>query len=317
MNNKKARDYRDGDNVEGFFLLKDWQEKLGKNNSKYIDIVFSDDSGDINGKIWNSKDSSQYDCEVGAVVKVRGVVKSWNSQLQVNVERIRKTTDADGVSISSFVASAPESCADMFDMVLRYIDRIQNLQIKQLVAEIVKRKESKLKYFPAAKSNHHAVRGGLLYHITTMLRLADSIMQIYDLDSDLVYAGVILHDIEKTTELASNEFGMTSDYTDEGKLLGHIILGIKLVEKVGAELRTDPDILYTIQHMIYCHHYEPEYGSPLKPMFKEAEILHYLDVIDARMYDFDQAEKSIVSGNFSEKIWSLHSRQIYKPDINK
>lgn len=314
--NKKARDYRDGDSVEGFFLVKDFQEKLGKNNSKYIDLIFSDDSGDINGKIWNAKDMDQYDCETGCVVKVRGTVKSWNSQLQVNVDRIRKATDADGVVMSNFVASAPESISNMYDMVLCYIDRIKNLQIKQLVAEIVKRKESKLKYFPAAKSNHHAIRGGLLYHITTMLKLADGIMQVYDLNSDLIYAGVILHDIEKTSELASNELGMTTDYTDEGKLLGHIVMGIKLVEKVGAELRTDPDILYTIQHMIYCHHYEPEYGSPLKPMFKEAEILHYLDVIDARMYDFDQAEKSIVSGNFSEKIWSLHSRQVYKPDID-
>ncbi len=313
---KKARDYRDGDNVEGFFLVKDFQEKLGKNNSKYIDLVFSDDSGDINGKIWNAKDVSQYDCEIGSVVKVRGVVKSWNSQLQINVERIRKATDSDGVVMASFVASAPESISSMYDMVLCYIDKIQNLQIKQLVAEIIKRKEPRLKYFPAAKSNHHAIRGGLLYHITTMLKLADGIMQVYDLNSDLVYAGVILHDIEKTSELASNELGMTADYTDEGKLLGHIVMGIKLVEKVGAELRTDPDILYTIQHMIYCHHYEPEYGSPLKPMFKEAEILHYLDVIDARMYDFDQAEKSITSGNFSEKIWSLHSRQVYKPDID-
>ena len=315
MITKKARDYRESDTVEGFFLVKDAQEKSGKNNSKYIDIVFSDDSGDINGKIWNSKDISQYELEVGSIVKVRGVVKSWSSQLQVNVERIRKATEADGVSLSGFVASAPVSVNDMFQMVQMYIERIENIQIKQLVSEIVKRKEAKLRYFPAAKTNHHAVRGGLLYHITTMLRLADAIMQIYDFNSDLVYAGVILHDIEKTTELDSNELGMTSDYTDEGKLLGHIILGIKLVEKVGAELRTDPDILYTIQHMIYCHHYEPEYGSPLKPMFKEAELLHYLDVIDARMYDFDQAERSIVSGNFSEKIWSLHSRQIYKPTI--
>lgn len=313
---KKAKEYRDGDSVESFFLVKEFQEKQGKNNSKYIDLVFSDDSGDINGKIWNAKDISQYDCEVGCIVKVRGIVKSWNSQLQLNVEKIRKATEVDGIVMSNFVASAPEAITDMYDMVLRYIDKIKNLQIKQLVAEIVKRKETKLKYFPAAKSNHHAIRGGLLYHITTMLKLADGVMQVYELNSDLVYAGVILHDIEKTSELASNELGVTSDYTDEGKLLGHIVMGIKLVEKVGAELRTDPDILYTIQHMIYCHHYEPEYGSPLKPMFKEAEILHYLDVIDARMYDFDQAEKSIVSGNFSEKIWSLHSRQIYKTNID-
>lgn len=314
--NKKASDYRDGDNVEGFFLVKDFQEKVGKNNTKYIDLILCDNSGDINGKIWSVKDISQYDCEVGCIVKIRGVIKSWNNQLQVNVEKIRKALETDNVIMSDFVASAPEAINDMYNMVLLYIDKIKNVQIKQLVAEIIKRKEAKLKYFPAAKSNHHAIRGGLLYHITSMLKLADGMMQVYDLNSDLVYAGVILHDIEKTSELDSNELGITADYTDEGKLLGHIVMGIKLVEKVGAELHTDSTILYTIQHMIYCHHYEPEYGSPLKPMFKEAEALHYLDVIDARMYDFDQAEKSIINGNFSEKVWSLHSRQIYKPTID-
>lgn len=314
---KKVRDYRENDNVEGYFLLKDSQEKSGKNNTRYLDLVLSDDSGDINGKIWNCKDGMQEEFSSGSIVKIRGAVKSWNNQLQINVDRIRTANSADNVSISNFIASAPESSADMYDMVLHYIERIGNLQIKQLVSEIVKQKETRLRYFPAAKSNHHAVRGGLLYHITTMLRMADKVKDIYELNTDLLFAGVILHDIEKTSELASNELGVTTDYTDEGKLLGHIIMGIKLVERVGAQLRTDPDILYAIQHMIYCHHYEPEYGSPLKPMFKEAEILHYLDVMDARMYDFDQAENSITNGNFSEKVWSLHSRQVYKPNITK
>ncbi len=313
--NKRVRDYREGDNVEGFFLVKDAQEKLGKNNSKYIDLVLSDSSGDINGKIWTVRDGMVSEYEKSSIVKIRGIVKSWSNQLQINIDRIRKANEGDDVNVSSFVASAPESTTDMFNMVLDYINRIKNLEIKQLVAEIVKRKEAPLRYFPAAKTNHHAIKGGLLYHITTMLRMADRVMEVYDLNPDLLYAGVILHDIEKTSELDSDDFGITSDYTSEGKLLGHIVLGIRLVEKVGSELRTDPDILMMIEHMIYCHHYEPEYGSPLKPMFREAEILHYLDVMDARMYDFEQAENSITNGNFSDKVWSLHSRQIYKPTL--
>ncbi len=312
---KKVRDYRDGDNVEGYFLVKDAQEKLGKNNTRYMDFVLSDDTGDINGKLWSCREGMENEFQKASVVKIRGVVKSWNGQLQVNIEKIRQANEGDGVVISSFVASAPESSTDMFQLVQNYANKIENLQIRQLVLEIIKRKETRLRYYPAAKSNHHAVRGGLLYHITTMLRMGERVMEIYDLDKDLLYAGIILHDIEKTDELDSNEFGITADYTEEGKLLGHIIMGIKLVERVGAELRTDPDILYMLQHMIYCHHYEPEYGSPLKPMFKEAEVLHYLDVMDARMYDFNQAENSIVTGNFSEKVWSLHSRQIYKPSL--
>ena len=176
--NKKVRDYRDGDNVEGYFLVKDAQEKLGKNNTRYMDLVLSDDTGDINGKIWSCREGMQSEFEKSCVVKVRGTVKSWNSQLQINIEKIRRANEGDGVSISSFIASAPESAADMYNMVLTYIDRIRNLQIKQLVGEIIKQKETRLKYFPAAKTNHHAVRSGLLYHITTMLKMADKVMEV-------------------------------------------------------------------------------------------------------------------------------------------
>ena len=167
-------------------------------------------------------------------------------------------------------------------------------------------------YYPAAKSNHHSIKGGLLYHITTMLKLAENICGIYDfLNRDLVYAGVILHDMAKIKEMSSNEMGIVDEYTLEGTLLGHITQGIKEIEVIGKEVNADSKIIMLLQHMVLSHHYEPEYGSPVKPLIPEAEMLHYLDVMDARMYDMKKAIKETKENEFSERIWSLDSRRIY------
>ena len=131
------------------------------------------------------------------------------------------------------------------------------------------------------------------------------------LNSDLIYAGVILHDLAKINEMDSNELGVVNDYTLEGSLLGHITQGIKEVEIVGRELGADKTTIVLLQHMILSHHYEPEYGSPVKPMIPEAEILHYLDIIDARMYDMKRVTNETEVGQFSERLWSLENRSVY------
>jgi 3'-5' exoribonuclease len=114
-------------------------------------------------------------------------------------------------------------------------------------------------------------------------------------------------------EMDSSELGIVSDYTVEGTLLGHIIQGIKNLEVVGQRVGADKEVVMLLQHMILSHHYEPEYGSPVKPMIPEAEVLHYLDIIDARMYDMNRVTKEINGGTFSERLWSLENRRIYKP----
>jgi 3'-5' exoribonuclease len=145
-----------------------------------------------------------------------------------------------------------------------------------------------------------------------MLRGAEAMMKVYDfLIPDLLYAGVILHDLAKVYELDSTNTGIATDYTREGLLLGHIVQGILWVERAAERIELEKDIASLVQHMLLAHHYEPEYGSPRRPMFPEAEILHYLDIIDAHMFDMRKALDDTSAGKFSERLWTLHNRQLY------
>jgi 3'-5' exoribonuclease len=202
----------------------------------------------------------------------------------------------------------------MLGEVLKYLVKIKNGDIKQITGILLNENREKLLHYPAAMKNHHSVRGGLLYHISTMLKMAERVLEIYThLNADLLYAGVILHDLAKIDEMNANDLGIVSSYTTEGILLGHIVQGIKDIERVGSQINADRETIVLLQHMILSHHYEPEFGSPKRPMIPEGEILHYLDMMDARMYDMQKALEAVKPGEFSDKVWLLNNRQMYKP----
>jgi 3'-5' exoribonuclease len=169
-------------------------------------------------------------------------------------------------------------------------------------------------YYPAASKNHHAQMAGLLYHVKRMLMNGERMCQVYtNLNADLVMAGVILHDMEKINEIESNELGIASGYSFEGQMLGHLIQGVKTLDRLTLELDFPREKAIMLEHMILSHHYEPEFGSPKKPLFPEAEILHYLDIIDARMFDMQDALDKTEPGEFSDRVWTLDNRRLYKP----
>ncbi|HCS75951.1 MAG TPA: CMP-binding protein, partial [Clostridiales bacterium] len=267
----------------------------------------------VNGKIWDTEMVSNIDMEDGLLVKIKGLVNEWQGQQQVKVERIRKVNAADKVRIEDFIPSAPYSSEIMLADIRSYANRIQDREIQQITSILLDENNEKLKHYPAAMKNHHSIRGGLLYHITTMLKMAERVLEVYNhLNSDLLYAGVILHDLAKIQEMDANDLGVVSAYTTEGMLLGHIIQGIKDIERVGSQINADREIIVLLQHMLLSHHYEPEFGSPKRPMIPEGEILHYLDMIDARMYDMQKALEPIKPGEFSDKVWLLNNRQMYR-----
>lgn len=313
---KKIGEFVKGERVGGFFLLKSVTEKTtNSNGKKYLDLVLSDKTGDILGKVWEVKPEHE-NLKANKIFYIVGTVTSWQGTLQLKVEKFRETIEEDNINIDDYVKSAPYSGEDMFCEVLEVVEEMNNEDIKNILKRILDINMDKLLYYPAAKSNHHSIKGGLLYHITTMLKLADNICGIYDfLNKDLVYGGVILHDIAKLKEMSSNELGIVDEYTLEGTLLGHITQGIKEIEVIGREVNADKKIIMLLQHMVLSHHYEAEYGSPIKPLTPEAEMLHYLDVMDARMYDMKKAMNETKENEFSERIWSLDSRRIYNHGI--
>ena len=315
MEQKKLSQLTGGEAFEGFVLIKALALKTGQTGKNYIDLTVCDDSSSMNAKIWDYNDHyAQF--TVNSLVKVRGNVVVWQNTMQLRIERIRFATEADPVSINDFVPSAPFTGESMLADVLMYADRIENNDIRAIVHYVLEKYRDRLLYWPAAMANHHSIRSGLLYHTLTMLKSGEALCGVYThLNPDWVYGGVILHDIEKVNELNAGELGLVSDYTRDGLLLGHIVQCTLTIAEAGKTVNADPEIVVLLQHMITAHHYEPEFGSPKRPMFPEAELLHYLDIIDARMYDFTKALEETAEGGFTEKQWLLHNRRLYKRTV--
>lgn len=310
---KKIIEFEEADVIENFYLLKNIQIKENKNGKNYLDLDVSDKTGDINGKYWNVQANELNSFSSGTIVKIRGEINSYENKLQLKVTKIRNIEESDGVMVEDFVPKAPEDSGKMFKELMVYIDNMEDEDIKNICKDIYREKEEELSFYPAAQKNHHSIYGGLLYHITTMLKSAEALAKIYSfINTDLLYAGVLLHDIAKIDEMDSNDIGVVSEYTFEGQMLGHIIQGIKLVNEKGKKFNVPQEKVVLLEHMILSHHNEPEYGSPKRPMIPEAELLCHIDMIDARMYDMYKALDGLEKGNFTERIWLLNNRKLYK-----
>lgn len=306
--------FKSGDKIQEYFVIKNVQcKKSNANNSKYLDLILVDKTGEINAKLWRCSNEDEEIYKENKLVKVKGAIIDWQGNIQLRIDKIREVEEKDNISISEFVPSAPISSENMYTKIKDTISKMDNKDIKEIVTYLLEEQEEKLMFYPAAKKNHHSIRGGLLYHTTTMLTLGEKVCEVYDfLNKDLLFAGIILHDIAKIEEMDSSKLGIVSDYTVEGQLLGHIVQGVKKIEVASQMIGADKEVTMLLEHMILSHHYEAEYGSPKKPMIPEAQVLHYLDILDASMFDMKKALFSTEKGKFSESIWSLEKRKIYK-----
>ncbi len=317
MKNRFVMELKPGMKVEDFFMVKNSDTKTDKNGNYYLDMTVSDNSGDIVCRKFRATNEEIEFAKIGQILKISGVVKEYNGNINFNANTMEGVEESE-YSILDYIAAAPIKPEEMLSEIKVYINKIKNKDIRKVVIEILSIYKDKLMYYPAAKSNHHSIKSGLLYHMLRMLKTGESIGSVYEnINMDLVYAGVLLHDICKIEEMDSNSFGVVKDYTMEGKLLGHIVMGIKIIEKVADKFEVDKEIRIILEHLLLTHHYEPEYGSPKKPMFLEAEILHYLDIIDARVFDFEKALKGVEPGKFSDRVWVLDNRTIYNPEYDK
>lgn len=304
--------------VQEFFMIKSIAVKTGSNKKQYLDLVLGDATGEVSAKKWDITDGELpmlSQLKDGDIVKIKGIVNEWNSLKQLKVLKIRAfQKGTDEIEFMDFIKSAPEKAEDMFQYLRTKAESIEDAGLKALSLRLLDDNKEKLMYYPAAAKNHHAEMAGLLYHMKRMMMTGEKICQVYtNLKRDLVLVGVIIHDIEKLNEIVSNEFGVASGYSFEGQMLGHLIQGVKVIDRLCEELEISKEKAIMLEHMVISHHYEPDFGSPKKPLFPEAEILHYLDIIDARMYDMADALQSTEEGEFSERVWTLDNRKLYKP----
>lgn len=311
------KDLRKDQEVVEFFMVKSSAVKTGSNGKQYLDVTLGDKTGELSGKKWDVSDSeypSLVEIKEKDIVKVKAVITEWAGQLQFRVLRIRKANEQDGMKMKDFVKAAPGEPAEMYDFIYSVAEEMSDDQLKALCIRILTENKERLLYYPAASKNHHAQLGGLLYHMKRMLMTGQRVCEVYtNLNKDMVLTGVILHDMEKLNEIDADVDGIASGYSFEGQLLGHLIQGVKMVDRVALEMGMDREKALMLEHMILSHHYEPEFGSPKKPLFPEAEVLHYLDILDARMFDMQAALEATAPGEFSDRIWTLDNRKLYKP----
>lgn len=313
MNQQKVCELVKDQRFEGFLLVRTSDQRTGGNGAKYLDLNLADRTGEVNAKVW---DGNVQPPAPGSIVKVRGGTLEYNGRLQLRVERIRAMVPSDDVDVGQLAPCAPETPEEMLSQIEAVIAAFKSEPIRRITQEMLRRFDEKLRYYPAAQRIHHAERSGLLHHTTGMLKTAKVIVDVYPwLNSDLLYAGVILHDLCKTEEMDSDAMGVVRDYSKEGLLLGHLVLGVTRIQEAANDLGISGEPVVLLQHMMLSHHGEAEFGSPRKPMFPEAEVLHWVDLLDARMNEMQTAIGKLKPGVFSEKIWSL-DRRLYHAEYD-
>jgi 3'-5' exoribonuclease len=295
--------------ITGFFAVKSVMNKDTRDQKKkYLDLTLVDASGEINAKVWDIAEVIiGENPELGDVIKVEAVVQEYKGSLQLKVNKLRKATETDVYEAQTVIPSAPISPDRMWAILTRFAESITDKQIHSAVAQVLQKYKNRLMYYPAAKSYHHSYQCGLLQHITTMLIAGEKLSTVYSCNTDLLYAGIILHDIGKLHEFSTDNTAIGTEYTVQGELLGHIALGLVELESLNIQ---DAEKKLLLQHMILSHHDIPEWGSPKRPMTKEAELLQHLDLLDARMFDFEKAAAQ--PGTISGYVRSLE-RKVYCP----
>ncbi len=295
---KYIENFNESDNIKGVYLIKQRTSAMTKAGKPYDNVILQDKTGTIEGKIWDPNSAGIDDFEAFDYVEITGVVKEFNSALQVNINRARKAGEgeydpADYLPVSSY------NIDEMYKELLSYIDGLKNEYLKKLCASFFIEDEEfiiKFKKSSAAKSIHHGFIGGLLEHTLSVTRLCEFYTKSYPmLKKDLLISVAMLHDIGKTKELS--EFP-ANDYTDDGQLLGHIVMGSEMISEKIKGIEGFPKRLASeVKHCILAHHGEYEFGSPKKPGLIEAMALNFADNTDAKMETFmEQLNSTINTG---------------------
>ncbi|QHX36891.1 3'-5' exoribonuclease YhaM family protein [Spiroplasma sp. BIUS-1] len=294
----------------------------GNNGSNYLILNLVDMSGRIEARLWNSTDKDVEELKNGVIVKVDAATNVYRQQLQLKVNSYEVIKEEDfekhNINEEMFSISAPINVETNYDKLIEFIESTKNEVYKKITLTILKKYENEFKKYPAAVSIHHNVVGGLFWHSFSLLMGAKAIREVYkyaDIDWDLVYCGAILHDIGKVVEMAGKN---ASEYTDEGKLLGHISIGNAFVSNMAIELglKDDQSVL-KLQHAILASHGKNEYGSPVEPNLIEAVIISSLDALDARIYKINDELSKVEKGAWTGRILSEDGRSYWNHNEKK
>ena len=306
--------------VDGFCLIKSLDKKTSSKGDTYLDMTLSDADGEINAKLWRYSAELHGEYTINELVKIRGIISQYQGADQLKIEKIRHVVPEDGVNAGDFVKSADYSGEQMYNELYSIAESFKDEDLKKIVSAILDDNRLSLLYWPAAFKLHHAMRGGLLFHTLSIVRLAEGVCGVYPfIDRELLLSGAILHDIAKLSEFKVADTGVATGYSAEGNLLGHLAMGAMVIDKYAERLNINKKTAMLLEHMVLSHHGEPEFGAAVRPMFIEAELLSELDLMDSRVYEMHEAVSAAPSDDFSGRIWAMDNRKLYnhqRTDLN-
>ena len=308
-------DFKTDQEINMFLLLDNVVRGIATSGKPYLTLYLKDKSGSIDGKIWEVKEEDSENLKAGKMVFIEGTVLDYRGKLQLKIKNYRMASDEDNINIQDYIQTAPVPKDVMINELNYFLKEISNENLRTVTIELLNKYKKQFISYPAAKSMHHDFYSGLIYHTTTMLKIAKALVGIYpSLNKDLLYSGIILHDLGKTIELSGP---VGTSYTLEGELLGHIVIMSDEVARMADKLGIEAEEITLLRHIILAHHGKYEFGSPKLPMIKEAEIIHFIDNIDARMMMFEKNLANVEPGAFSEKLFGLEGRHFYVPVFDK
>lgn len=292
----------EGETIRNVYLCKGKRSAETRNGKPYDNLLLQDKTGILDGKVWDPNSQGIADYEEKDFIEVYGDVISYNGNLQLNIKQIRRAEEGE-YNPADYMPTTEKSVSGMYEELTAYIRQISNQYLRQVLEFYFINDEQFIKKFKghsAAKTVHHGFSGGLLEHTLSVLHMCEYFAGAYPiLNRDLLYTAAICHDIGKTRELSDFP---DNDYTDEGQLIGHIVIGVEMIDEA---IRTIPDfppkLANELKHCVIAHHGELEYGSPKKPALLEALALNFADNTDAKMETMIEALNA--GANAGNKGW--------------
>jgi len=309
-----AKDLKVKDNVESIFLVKHIAMMEGRDGRSYLNLILSDMTGDLEARKWNEAENTAESITRGDYVFIKGKMNSFQGRQQLIVQEIC-TALPEKINPADYVAKSKKEADKLYQEITEIVESLDDVYIRDLLKNIMFdiEIERRIKMWPAGKSIHHAYQGGLLEHLHSCVKLGSTLSKHYGVNRNFVVAGCLLHDICKIYELTD---GNLTDYTEEGKLIGHLVKGIELLDWAAGKISHFPSgTRLHLKHILISHHGNSEYGSPKPPQTSEANLVHLIDLMDSQMASFDAAKLSDnMSGNWTSYIKHL-DRIIYKVEL--
>ena len=307
-----VKNLNENDSVQGIYLVSHAALLKSKAGSLYISATLSDKTGNIDARIWDASNEIKDKIKAGEFIKLKGQVKVYRETKQIIIQSF-EGVDGSEINITDYLPTSKRDLQEMYDELISIVNTVNDSFIKTLLLNTLQDEDIKPKFMkaPAAKTIHHAYIGGLLEHVLSITNLMLKVSDHYTvLNKDLLIFGAIYHDIGKVWELS---YKTQFQYTDVGRLVGHITLSSELIEKKSSEIKDFPDKLKNIlKHIVLSHHGKLEFGSPKRPKFLEAFVLHYIDDLDSKIYSIESLIKEHKAKNSEWTTYSeMYDRYFY------